>query len=84
MARLGGDEFGVILSRIDNREGAMTQSECLAKKINAPFVFEQRPLLLSASIGYAVYPDDGKHIEEIIDKADQSMYEIKRNRKMRR
>lgn len=84
VARLGGDEFGVILSRIDNREGAMTQSERLAKKINAPFVFEQRPLLLSASIGCAVYPDDGKHIEEIIDKADQSMYEIKRNRKMRR
>jgi diguanylate cyclase (GGDEF)-like protein len=84
VARLGGDEFGVILSRIDSREGAMKQSERLANKINAPFVFEERPLPLSASIGCAVYPDDGKHIDEKIDKADQSMYAIKRGRKQQR
>lgn len=84
VARLGGDEFGVILSHVHDREGARVQSERLAKQIDAPFIFGQQQLPLGASIGCAIYPDDGKHIEEIIDKADHSMYEIKRSRKMQR
>ncbi|GAB3552627.1 hypothetical protein GCM10027343_38390 [Noviherbaspirillum agri] len=81
IARLGGDEFGVILSRVADREGAELQASRLASKITMPFQFEQHPLNLSASVGVAVFPDDGTGVEELLEKADQSMYQVKRTRK---
>lgn len=83
-ARLGGDEFGLILSRIESREGALTQAHRISETMRAPFAFEQNDIALDASIGVAVFPEDGEKIETLIDKADQSMYEMKRRRKEQR
>lgn len=84
VARVGGDEFGIILSRVNGRNGAKEKCQQLAEKISVPFQFENRDLNLGASIGLAVYPEDGKSIDELIETADQSMYENKRGRKMSR
>lgn len=80
IARLGGDEFGVILSRVADRAGAEQQASRLASKITMPFQFEQQPLTLSASVGVAIFPDDGTDVEVLLEKADQSMYQVKRAR----
>lgn len=84
VARVGGDEFGIILSRVNGRNGAKEKCQQLAEKISLPFQFENRDLSLGASIGLAVYPEDGKSIDELIETADQSMYENKRVRKVQR
>lgn len=84
VARVGGDEFGIILSRVDNRKCAKEKCKQIAEKIGLPFQFENRDLNLGASIGLAVYPEDGKSVDELIESADQSMYEKKRERKMAR
>lgn len=81
VARVGGDEFGIILSRVDDRNCAKQKCLQLAQKISLPFQFENRDLNLGASIGLAVYPDDGKTVDELIENADQAMYEKKRERK---
>lgn len=84
VARLGGDEFGIILSRINDRNSAKEKCQQLADQVSLPFQFENRELNLGASIGLAVYPEDGQSIDALIEHADQSMYEKKRERKMAR
>jgi len=81
VARMGGDEFGVILSPIGSREAAHSYASRVCERLNVPFEFEQQPINLSASLGIAVFPDNGTEIEVLIDEADRLMYEVKRLRK---
>jgi diguanylate cyclase (GGDEF)-like protein len=84
VARLGGDEFGVILSQVDDRDGVDALAQRMADCINEPFEFERRPIQLRISIGVAVYPDDGRTLEALLEAADQAMYVQKRSRRRRR
>ncbi|WP_342118246.1 sensor domain-containing diguanylate cyclase [Pseudoduganella sp. OTU4001] len=80
-ARLGGDEFGVILCGAVDRDGVGRKCSSLNQVIGAPFEFEGRPLRLGASIGYAISPEDGHNMDQLIDLADQAMYRVKQARK---
>ncbi len=83
-ARLGGDEFGVILFGVEDRNCAAASAERIATEIRRPFAFEDRSLPLDASIGVAVFPEDGEEMDTLIERADQSMYATKRGRQGRR
>lgn len=80
VARLGGDEFGVVLSRVDQREGAWLAADRLAAELDRPLLFSGLRLPLAASIGVAVSPDDGDQPDALVEAADQAMYAIKRQR----
>jgi diguanylate cyclase (GGDEF)-like protein len=80
-ARVGGDEFGVILVGVRDRDSVENKCDGLRKAIDAPFAFEGKPVSLSASIGYALWPEDGEDMERLIDLADQAMYRVKRKRR---
>ncbi len=80
VARVGGDEFGVILPGVGNRDTALNQAQRVAAQIAEPFEFEWKPVALGASIGVAIYPEDGQELDHLLDKADQSMYRAKRER----
>jgi diguanylate cyclase (GGDEF)-like protein len=80
-ARMGGDEFAVLLSRVDGRAGAHAHCRRLESGIDHPLDFENHVLPLRASVGYSVFPIDGEEIVSLIEKADQVMYDAKRNRK---
>lgn len=80
-ARLGGDEFAVIMVPVDGSQGAQVASQRLARRIGAPFSFEDRALDLKTSVGVSVFPDDGADIERLVDLADQRMYADKRARR---
>ncbi len=78
LARLGGDEFTIILNNIDNNQ----HIECVADKIlsllEKPFVLPGNiTAVVSASIGIAVYPNDGKNDADLIRHADTAMYGVK-------
>lgn len=81
VARLGGDEFGIIVGEVAGRDEIRTLIQRLNVEITKPFAFEGWPINLRASIGYALFNDDGDELEDLIEKADQSMYEVKRARK---
>jgi diguanylate cyclase (GGDEF)-like protein len=83
VARVGGDEFGVILPSVPSRQQALGLAERIAEEIRKPFSFADRPLALEASIGVAVFPEDGGEIDGLIEAADRSMYRVKRTRKAR-
>ncbi|HJV62019.1 MAG TPA: bifunctional diguanylate cyclase/phosphodiesterase, partial [Albitalea sp.] len=74
VARFGGDEFMVLLPNIVQRESVEEVAHKLLNKIEAPLHAEGRPLSITASIGVAVFPEDGTTTEELIKHADTAMY----------
>jgi diguanylate cyclase (GGDEF)-like protein len=81
VARLGGDEFGVILPHSKDRASVEQVAARMAQETTSAFEFERIPLQIEASVGMAVFPDDAEEIEELVEKADQGMYRVKRARK---
>ena len=83
VARLGGDEFGVILSEISGSLDLIAIVERVSQETDQSFRFEGRTLHLTASIGHARYPEDGRDVDALLEAADRSMYQMKRTRTVR-
>ena len=82
--RIGGDEFAVLISSDDEH---LAQSLCseIDSELEACILRENLPFKFSVSSGYAVSSDSsGMSILEIMELADQRMYERKRERKQLR
>ncbi|AXI00249.1 GGDEF domain-containing protein [Sporosarcina sp. PTS2304] len=80
-SRVGGDEFAILALSISDSADVKRMKERIYEEIDQPFYFEDHHVHLAVSIGYALYPRDGKKIEELIEYSDRSMYEEKRKRK---
>lgn len=76
-ARLGGDEFVVLLEGIDDTQDVINVAQKLQSAISQPIQLESHNLHSSASIGIAMYPDDGERIDELLRCADAAMYRVK-------
>ncbi|MBU9831996.1 EAL domain-containing protein [Rahnella sp. FC061912-K] len=76
LARLGGDEF-VLLTEITEPTDASQLADKLVHLIARPFHVSRYELLVSASIGIAVYPGDGENERELMLNADAAMYHTK-------
>jgi diguanylate cyclase (GGDEF)-like protein/PAS domain S-box-containing protein len=72
-ARYGGDEFAVVL--IDSDQG---MAEQVARRIENSLRKDKEAPTLSVSIGFGVYPDDGRTAHELLEAADQRLYQRKR------
>lgn len=76
LCRLGGDEFVIFLQEIDAH-----CAEVLARRvlevIGRPFQIDDMSFSVGCSIGIALYPEDGKSLDELIRCADAAMYLVK-------
>lgn len=77
LARIGGDEFVVLMPELRDRSSAAVVSQKFLKVLTAPFTLEGTKLHISASIGIAVFPEDGDKIDDLIRHADMAMYKVK-------
>jgi len=77
LARLGGDEFAILLSQIKNRTDAEQITNRLERCFDGPFVIEGCVLRGSASMGLAVYPEDGTTKDGLLSASDAAMYVAK-------
>jgi diguanylate cyclase (GGDEF)-like protein/PAS domain S-box-containing protein len=77
VSRVGGDEFVVLLSEIETAEDAARVAEKLIFGLSQPYLIEEHELLLTASIGICIYPDNGKESNILLRNADASMYTAK-------
>ncbi len=75
-ARLGGDEFTVILSRVNDQDGAIQSALKLLHSISQPYELTQGGIVdkISVSIGIACYPIHGQEAEKLLRAADKAMY----------
>jgi len=77
VTRLGGDEFTIILSHIRSERDPESVGEHVIEAMAAPFVVAGNEHFLSASIGIALYPADGRSAEELLRNADTAMLRAK-------
>jgi diguanylate cyclase (GGDEF)-like protein/PAS domain S-box-containing protein len=77
VARLGGDEFAVILTNLDDAEGAGTVAESIIHSISDPFGLDEHEVLTSTSIGITLYPDDATDTDHLLKNADLAMFRSK-------
>ncbi|PSJ18596.1 two-component system response regulator [Nitrosomonas supralitoralis] len=77
LARLGGDEFTVIIPNLSRAEDALILAHRIRKTMRRPFHLESRDVVLTTSIGIALYPNDGDNAETLLKHADTAMYYAK-------
>lgn len=77
VARQGGDEFIILLSEISHPEDAGVIAQKLLDSLLQPFTIKGKELHISASIGIAIFPDDGSDMESLLKNSDIAMYHAK-------
>jgi len=77
VSRFGGDEFLILLNGITNVEDIRVVVQKMIDSVAEPILFEGNEIVISASVGIAVYPQDGAEVESLIRKSDEAMYYIK-------
>ena len=79
VGRVGGDEFVIVLSEIAHSGDTALVAQKLLQAIAAPHRVGGRDVTVTASLGLALYPDDGLTAEDLVASADMAMYAAKRN-----
>lgn len=77
LGRLGGDEFTVALAHLAAPGDAATVAAKIVAEVGRPFLLGPHRAEVSASIGIAVYPDDSRDPETLLQQADLAMYQVK-------
>lgn len=76
LARIGGDEF-VLLTEVAAPDEAAALANALVHVIDKPFNIDPYDVMVTLSIGIALYPHDGKNERELMFNADAAMYHTK-------
>ncbi|MBF0612430.1 MAG: diguanylate cyclase, partial [Magnetococcales bacterium] len=77
VARLGGDEFTIVMENLQGNGDVILVAEKVLKDVARPVHLQEREVYVSASIGIALYPDDGNTAAELLQFADAAMYQAK-------
>lgn len=77
ISREGGDEFLIILSDVNEKSEIESVVNKLLQKFKQSFNVNNNIITTSASIGIALYPDDGENFDQLFQSADAAMYKAK-------
>lgn len=77
VARLGGDEFTILLGDVIDKGLTTGVAKNIHKELSDPFLINGEEVLVTVSIGIAIFPDNGSNVETILKCADLAMYEAK-------
>ena len=77
VARFGGDEFALIATAPEQPQDSIVLAERLLRNISRPIHLDGSEVVVSASLGIALYPGDGASVEELMRNADTAMYDAK-------
>ena len=85
VGRMGGDEFAIVLVDLseleDARKTIVTMATRMLSQFATPFLIEGKEVSMSASIGVAIYPEDGEWGDILLQNADIAMYAAKNSGK---
>lgn len=77
VSRVGGDEFVVVVEEIGRPNEAAMVARKIIEALGTPISYQDHDCLVGASIGIAVFPDDGNTMDEVSKAADMAMYRVK-------
>ena len=80
LARLGGDEFAILVRDLPHRGATAELADRIGAALARPFDLCGVGIELGASIGVALYPEHGRDLSTLLQRADVAMYEAKRGR----
>ena len=80
VARMGGDEFTVIMTGFSGREEVVTSVGRLFSALSEPMMVGGQEVSVTASVGVAVFPEDGEEADSLLRHADIAMYKAKERR----
>ncbi|WP_373500623.1 putative bifunctional diguanylate cyclase/phosphodiesterase [Desulfococcus sp.] len=78
LARFGGDEFTMLLPEIRHGNDAGLVAQRVLDALARPVMLAGHEIIVTGSIGIAVYPEDGQDVETLLKNADMAMYFAKR------
>jgi diguanylate cyclase (GGDEF)-like protein len=77
VARLGGDEFVILMEDLTDPADVDMVAQRLVQSMREPIKLLGHSLVVTLSVGSAIYPTDDNHISALLAKADAAMYEVK-------
>jgi len=77
MARLGGDEFTLVACDLTAGRSVYFFEDMIRRAVERPILLDGRPIVMTASLGFAIYPDDSADASKLLRIADQRMYRLK-------
>jgi diguanylate cyclase (GGDEF)-like protein len=83
LARLGGDEFAALVPVVRSQPAIEEIAQRLERCFDAPFAVESYVLRGAASVGFALFPEDGETADSLLSAADAAMYVSKHTKKNR-
>ncbi|MEN8762666.1 MAG: EAL domain-containing protein, partial [Thiogranum sp.] len=81
VSRFGGDEFTMLLTEIHNSDVAAVVSQRVMESLMRPLNLAGHEVVVTPTIGIAIFPEDGNNSEVLFRNADTAMYAAKRNGK---
>ncbi len=78
VARLGGDEFMVLLPNLASPQWAAAVAQKVLQSVAKPLCIGGQDVVMSASVGVSLFPEDAKDPDDLIRNADTAMYSAKR------
>ncbi|MFN3585982.1 MAG: EAL domain-containing protein [Moraxellaceae bacterium] len=78
ISRIGGDEFTIIIDDYQDRAALEHYCERIIAELRRPFRIGEHELLLGASIGISVFPENGRELQILLNHADIAMHQAKR------
>jgi diguanylate cyclase (GGDEF)-like protein/PAS domain S-box-containing protein len=81
VARIGGDEFTILLPEVNQADDAAVVARRVLSALSKPMVLAGQEIMISASLGVAVYPEDAANADDLLKAADTAMYHAKETAK---
>ena len=77
IGRVGGDEFTVVLPAIRQPDDAATVARRIIEQCSQPLSVRGKTVYLGASVGIAIFPNDGQDVVSLVKNADTALYDSK-------
>ena len=81
IARVVGDEFVIVTPGVKDARSVVSMADKVVASFRGPLVVTEGPISVTISVGIAVFPEHGHSSQELISRADEAMYLIKRTGK---
>ena len=78
VARLGGDEFIIVATDMPNESAVERFTDSIRSAIEHTMIINDKPMMVKASFGFAIYPRDARDATKLLRLADQRMYFLKK------
>ena len=80
IVRMGGDEFILVQKSVAGQDDAERMAQRIFESISAPYGIDDHDIVIGASIGIAMSPDDGCSVEALLSRSDKALYHAKTQR----